>query len=147
MDPFATPGGERSPVRRFRGRLAAPVTLIGLMLVISLSWTPSPDYGSDKAARFLTLTVLATVAPFFLIDGERDVRRFLAWLVAVAVVAGAITLVNPPAEGGRLTIGSAGATNAALFAAHILALNDSELRQRLTDYRTQQTQKVLSAKL
>ncbi|HET9739324.1 MAG TPA: O-antigen ligase family protein [Solirubrobacteraceae bacterium] len=90
--------------------LAAPVTLIGLMLVISLSWTPSPDYGSDKAARFLTLTVLATVAPFFLIDGERDVRRFLAWLVAVAVVAGAITLVNPPAEGDRLTIGSAGNT-------------------------------------
>ena len=26
-DPFATPEGERSPVRRFRGRLAAPVTL------------------------------------------------------------------------------------------------------------------------
>src|SRR5436305_10995250 len=26
-DPFATPEGERSPVRRVRGRLAAPVTL------------------------------------------------------------------------------------------------------------------------
>ena len=26
-DPFATPEGQRSPVRRLRGRLAAPVTL------------------------------------------------------------------------------------------------------------------------
>ncbi|WP_233604170.1 flavin reductase family protein [Micromonospora sp. HM5-17] len=26
-DPFATPEGQRSPIRRFRGRLAAPVTL------------------------------------------------------------------------------------------------------------------------
>jgi O-antigen ligase len=96
--------------RRIPVGLAAPVALIGLMLLISLSWTPSPEYGGDKAEKFLTLTLLATLAPFFLIDGQRDVRRFLGWLVAIAVVAGAVALANPPTDTERVTIGSAGNT-------------------------------------
>jgi flavin reductase (DIM6/NTAB) family NADH-FMN oxidoreductase RutF len=49
-DPFATPEHERSPTRRFRGRLASPVTL----------WTAGP---ADARAG---LTVSSTVV----VDGE-----------------------------------------------------------------------------
>lgn len=43
---------------------------------------------------------------------------------------------------GTLAIGKAGAINAALFAASILALNDAALAGRLADWRTQQTEAV-----
>ena len=42
-----------------------------------------------------------------------------------------------------LAIGPAGAANAALLAASILALGDTELRARLTDFRAQQTSRIL----
>lgn len=43
-----------------------------------------------------------------------------------------------------LAIGEAGAANAALFAAAILALSDSGIKQRLEEYRKKQTEKVLA---
>lgn len=60
-----------------------------------------------------------------------------------------LSMVQMPAgiPVATLAIGSAGATNAALFAAAILALSDSAIRQRLNDFRDQQTKKVLEAKL
>ncbi|KAE9530377.1 5-(carboxyamino)imidazole ribonucleotide mutase [Testudinibacter aquarius] len=44
---------------------------------------------------------------------------------------------------GTLAIGAAGAANAALLAAQILANHDTALAQRLQQFRTQQTQTVL----
>lgn len=44
---------------------------------------------------------------------------------------------------GTLAIGDAGAANAGLMAAQILALTDPDLAQRLEDWRQQQTQTVL----
>jgi 5-(carboxyamino)imidazole ribonucleotide mutase len=44
-------------------------------------------------------------------------------------------------------IGEAGAGNAALFAVAMLALSDEPLAQRLSDYRRQQTEAVLAARL
>lgn len=44
-------------------------------------------------------------------------------------------------------IGEAGAVNAALFAVAMLALNDKGLAKKLTDFRTSQTEKVLSKML
>jgi 5-(carboxyamino)imidazole ribonucleotide mutase len=44
-------------------------------------------------------------------------------------------------------IGEAGAVNAALFAVAMLALNDKGLAKKLTDFRTNQTEKVLSKTL
>nr|WP_313832612.1 5-(carboxyamino)imidazole ribonucleotide mutase [Candidatus Nitronereus thalassa] len=43
-----------------------------------------------------------------------------------------------------LAIGEAGAANAGLFAAAILALSDSAIKQRLENYRKKQTEKVLA---
>jgi 5-(carboxyamino)imidazole ribonucleotide mutase len=44
-------------------------------------------------------------------------------------------------------IGEAGATNAALFAISMLALNDPAMAKKLSDFRTKQTEKVLSKTL
>jgi 5-(carboxyamino)imidazole ribonucleotide mutase len=48
---------------------------------------------------------------------------------------------------GTLAIGKAGATNAALLAIAILALNDPQLRDKLQQFREQQAEKVLQAEL
>lgn len=48
---------------------------------------------------------------------------------------------------GTLAIGEAGAVNAALLAAAILARHDDALRERLRDYRSAQTAKVLESSL
>src|SRR3954468_4243423 len=48
---------------------------------------------------------------------------------------------------GTLAIGGAGAKNAALLAASILALSDEKIRQSLQSFRKKQTETVLSAKL
>jgi 5-(carboxyamino)imidazole ribonucleotide mutase len=45
---------------------------------------------------------------------------------------------------GTLAIGKAGAANAALLAAQILALHDTALAQRLADWRQTQTDEVLN---
>jgi 5-(carboxyamino)imidazole ribonucleotide mutase len=44
-------------------------------------------------------------------------------------------------------IGEAGAVNAALFSVAMLALNDTVLARKLTEFRVDQTEKVLSKKL
>ncbi len=44
-------------------------------------------------------------------------------------------------------VGEAGATNAALFAVAILALNDADVAARLADFRVRQTEKVLAKTL
>ncbi len=60
-----------------------------------------------------------------------------------------LSIVQMPAgiPVATLAIGEAGAVNAALLAAAILALSDSEIKKRLEDYRRKQTEKVLAAKL
>jgi len=56
-----------------------------------------------------------------------------------------LSIVQMPAgiPVGTLAIGNAGATNAALFAVAILANTRPELRQKLNDFRNNQTEKVL----
>jgi 5-(carboxyamino)imidazole ribonucleotide mutase len=48
---------------------------------------------------------------------------------------------------GTLAIGDAGAKNAALLAAAIIATSDKKLRRKLEAYRKKQSDSVLSAKL
>ena len=60
-----------------------------------------------------------------------------------------LSIVQMPAgvPVGTLAIGKAGATNAALLAASILANQDPELRQRLEAWRQAQTQAVLESRI
>jgi 5-(carboxyamino)imidazole ribonucleotide mutase len=48
---------------------------------------------------------------------------------------------------GTLAIGTAGATNAALLAASILALSDDEIRKKLEAFRKRQTDAVLTQRV
>jgi O-antigen ligase len=90
--------------------LVAPVVVLVVLLLASLNWTPSPGYGGEKAVKFATLTLLAAIAPFFLVENERDLRRLFGWTVALAAFAALLTLASPPAEDDRLTIGIEGNT-------------------------------------
>ncbi len=96
--------------RRIPLGFAAPLAVIGMLLLVSLTWTPSSAYGGEKALKFITLTSLAALAPFFLVERERDLRRFLSWTIAMAAFAAVVTVAGPPAEDDRLTIGIEGNT-------------------------------------
>src|SRR5438093_12847816 len=61
-------------------------------------------------------------------------------LLSIAQMPGGIPV-------GTLAIGSAGAKNAALLAAAILALSDKKIRQNLQTFRKKQTEAVLAATL
>ena len=61
-------------------------------------------------------------------------------LLSIAQMPGGIPV-------GTLAIGSAGAKNAALLAAAILATSDEKIRQKLEAFRAKQTETVLAAKL
>ncbi len=67
----------------------------------------------------------------------------------LAGVDSLLSIVQMPAGVPTATfaIGAAGATNAALFAARILALHDAELGQRLAEYREEQADKVIAARV
>jgi 5-(carboxyamino)imidazole ribonucleotide mutase len=58
-----------------------------------------------------------------------------------------LSIVQMPAgiPVGTLAIGTAGAINAGLLAAAILALQSPDLAQRLADYRARQTDRVLAS--
>jgi flavin reductase (DIM6/NTAB) family NADH-FMN oxidoreductase RutF len=77
-DPFATPEGDRSPVRRLRGRLAVPVTL----------WTAGA--GSSRAGLTVSSTLIADGSPgrvLGIVDDESElwtaVEQTGAFVVAV----------------------------------------------------------------
>ena len=68
---------------------------------------------------------------------------------ALAGVDSLLSIVQMPAgvPTGTLAIGRAGAVNAALLAASILALSDDALRERLIAFRARQTRNVLAMEL
>ena len=86
----------------FLGLLA----LIGVFLAVSLTWTPMPEYGTEKVLKFLSLTMIAALAPFFVIEDRRDLVHVLGATVALAILSAGVALANPgePAS-GRLEFG------------------------------------------
>jgi O-antigen/teichoic acid export membrane protein/O-antigen ligase len=96
-------------VRLLQGRVrpvpfgfAFTITVIALSLVASIAWTDAGGYGTSKATTYLTVTMLAIGAPFFLIETWEDVRRFFTWTVIVAVPVAILALTNPSTDTGRL---------------------------------------------
>lgn len=61
------------------------VALVALM-VASLSYTPVLDAGLDKLGRFLTVTGIVIVAPFFVLGTVQAMKRFLIGFAVVAFV-------------------------------------------------------------
>lgn len=107
---------QRLLVGRFRlppMMLALPVVLIATLMAISLVWTPEYVYGSEKTLKFATLTALGAFAPFFLIEGRKDVRRLLVLLGVVGVIGAIIVFTLGTTAGqdqGRLEFSGAANT-------------------------------------
>jgi O-antigen/teichoic acid export membrane protein/O-antigen ligase len=89
-------------VRRVPYGFALTITVVSLSLVASLAWTDAGGYGTTKVTTFLTVTMLAIGAPFFLIESWDDIRRFFTWTVIVAVPVAILAITNPSTDTGRL---------------------------------------------
>jgi O-antigen ligase len=81
---------------------ALTLAVVALCLVVSLTWTSAPVYGREKATTFLTVTMLAIGAPFFLIERWDDLRRFFTCIVVVALPVAVLALTHPSRDTGRL---------------------------------------------
>jgi len=124
--------------------------------VLSAHRTPDAalDYASGAASRGMKVLIGAaggaahlagvlaakTELPVLAVPMPSKHLQGLDSLLSMVQMPGGIPVAT-------FAIGEAGATNAALFAIAMLALNDAGLAQKLTDFRTQQTEKVLAKTL
>jgi 5-(carboxyamino)imidazole ribonucleotide mutase len=96
--------------------------------------------GAGGAAHLPGMAAAKTTLPVLGVPVESRVLRGVDSLLSIVQMPAGIPV-------GTLAIGQAGATNAAILAAQILALQDEEIRERLIQFRKQQTQKVLDETL
>lgn len=99
--------------------LIGTMVAIGVMMTISLTYTPIFSYGSEKVFKFWTLTMVAALAPFFIIRTRGDLRM-LMWAIGVMGIVGAFATVafgttpsadtSSDANGGRLILGTVSET-------------------------------------
>jgi 5-(carboxyamino)imidazole ribonucleotide mutase len=92
------------------------------------------------AAHLAGVIAAHTWLPVLGVPIESQALRGFDSLLSTAQMPGGIPV-------GTLAIGSAGAKNAALLAAAILATSDDKIRKNLEAFRKEQTKSVLSAKL
>ncbi len=92
------------------------------------------------AAHLAGVVSAYTLLPVLGVPMQSQALNGLDSLLSMAQMPGGIPV-------GTLAIGSAGAKNAALLAAAILALSDEKIRQSLQAFRKKQTEAVLAAKL
>ncbi len=92
--------------------------------------------GAGGAAHLPGMVAACTCLPVLGVPVQSKALQGLDSLLSIAQMPGGIPV-------GTLAIGAAGAKNAGLLAARILALTDDALRQRLKDWMQVQTQSVL----
>ncbi|MDX1974326.1 MAG: 5-(carboxyamino)imidazole ribonucleotide mutase [Rickettsiales bacterium] len=91
--------------------------------------------GAGGAAHLPGMTAAMTILPVLGVPVESKTLKGLDSLLSIAQMPGGIPV-------GTLAIGKAGAINAGLMAASILALHDEALAKRLTAWRDKQTKSV-----
>ena len=94
--------------------------------------------GAGGAAHLPGMTAAMTILPVFGVPVESKALAGLDSLYS-------IVQMPPGVPVGTLAIGRAGAINAALLAARVLALNDEALTDRLQAWRKRQTEAVADA--
>ncbi|MBL8878343.1 MAG: 5-(carboxyamino)imidazole ribonucleotide mutase [Phycisphaerales bacterium] len=121
--------------------------------VVSAHRTPDLlfEYASGAAARGLRVIIAGAGGAAHLpgMTASKTSLPVLGVPVQSKMLSGVdslLSIVQMPAgvPVATLAIGQAGATNAALLAASILALNDTGVAARLDEYRQRQTQAVLN---
>lgn len=93
--------------------------------------------GAGGAAHLPGMVAAQTLIPVLGVPVESHALKGMDSLLSIVQMPGGIPV-------GTLAIGKAGATNAALLAVAILANSRPELRERLRQFREDQTNKVLS---
>ncbi len=96
--------------------------------------------GAGGAAHLPGMVAAKTLLPVLGVPVESRVLHGVDSLLSIVQMPAGIPV-------GTLAIGPAGATNAALFAAALLATTDPALRERLRAFREQQTRTVMEAQL
>src|SRR3954451_7735519 len=96
--------------------------------------------GAGGAAHLPGMTASMTRLPVLGVPVESKALSGMDSLLSIVQMPGGIPV-------GTLAIGEAGAKNAGLLAASILALTDDKIRANLQKFRQKQTETVLSAKL
>lgn len=91
--------------------------------------------GAGGAAHLPGMAAAMTTLPVLGVPVESRVLKGVDSLHSIVQMPGGVPV-------GTLAIGKAGATNAGLLAASIIALMDPGLAQRLEDWRTRQTDSV-----
>ncbi|MCA9281683.1 MAG: 5-(carboxyamino)imidazole ribonucleotide mutase [Phycisphaeraceae bacterium] len=91
--------------------------------------------GAGGAAHLPGMCAAKTTLPVLGVPVESAALKGLDSLLSIVQMPGGVPVAT-------LAIGKAGARNAGLLAASILALSDNALAQRLADFRTKQTESV-----
>lgn len=94
--------------------------------------------GAGGAAHLPGMAAAKTVLPVLGVPVESKALSGMDSLLSIVQMPAGVPV-------GTLAIGRAGAINAALLAASILAVSDPELAMRLRDWRERQTNEVLSS--
>ena len=94
--------------------------------------------GAGGAAHLPGMTASMTPLPVFGVPVESKALKGLDSLLSIVQMPGGVPV-------GTLAIGRAGAINAALLAASVLALGDAEVATALDDWRARQTAQVADA--
>jgi len=94
--------------------------------------------GAGGAAHLPGMTASLTPLPVFGVPVESKALKGLDSLLSIVQMPGGVPV-------GTLAIGRAGAINAALLAAAVLALADSQVAAALDEWRTRQTADVAEA--
>jgi 5-(carboxyamino)imidazole ribonucleotide mutase len=92
--------------------------------------------GAGGAAHLPGMTAAKTQLPVLGVPVESKALKGMDSLLSIAQMPAGVPV-------GTLAIGRAGAVNAALLAASIVALGDAALSERLQEYRASQTRTVL----
>ncbi len=93
--------------------------------------------GAGGAAHLPGMAAAKTALPVFGVPVESKTLKGMDSLLSIVQMPAGVPV-------GTLAIGRAGAVNAALLAAAVLALRDAGIRERLAAYRAEQTRSVLS---
>jgi len=96
--------------------------------------------GAGGAAHLAGVLAAHTLLPVLGVPMESQVLRGIDSLLSTVQMPSGIPV-------GTLAIGKPGATNSALFAIAILALDQPDLREKLEAFRAEQTEKVLNEAL
>jgi|SRR5437773_5859226 len=96
--------------------------------------------GAGGAAHLAGVLAGYTWLPVLGVPMQSQALHGLDSLLSIAQMPGGVPV-------GTLAIGTAGAKNAALLAAAIIALHDKKIRQNLQAFRKKQTESVLAARV